>query len=165
MDLTVKQVRRNLRAGRFQLSGPKSHHKSTFTSNVWKTSFMKMVYEGEELVRSFYHCTECDVTMHVEQGPSGNSKLRRHKCFKNWLAANKPKPKPVPKESDSSDSEGEDNDGDDEGNSGEANVHTNILARVFNDFRTLCQKPECIRITTARDFERIIPKTFNENDW
>lgn len=151
-DYTLKQVKRYLKTKRFQISAPKNPHKSQFTSPVWKNDFMKMIYNGDELIRSFYHCTKCSETLHVVQGPSGNSKLRRHKCWKVWWAENKPKSKPKP--APSSDSE-EDDDNDDEGGPSVRNVggggdesesvepNANFLARVFNDFRIVCTKPGC----------------------
>lgn len=91
-EYSVKKIRKHLDqdSGRFYTAPAPQN--GIYTSTVWESGVWHMVYERDKkkkqkdkLIRSFYWCTVCKDLVYLEQGPKGNSGLRRHPCYQAYL--------------------------------------------------------------------------------
>lgn len=103
MEFSRKSVKQKLKDRTWCVHSVRPKDKATYKSAVYEV--FRLIYDEEDfVVKNFFVCSECNLLLHLILKKDGNSKLTRHKCFKNYLAQ---------KEAASSDDDDVDNDSDD----------------------------------------------------
>lgn len=66
----------------------KPRDKPIYKSDVYDV--FDLIYDREgKFIRHFYACKECDDIYHVNYNNCGNSQLKSHKCYKNYISRKK----------------------------------------------------------------------------
>lgn len=157
MNYSKKEIKQLIDAREFTVHARRPKDKLIYKSETYKIWWL--VYDSNNVVvRNFYVCSICNKMEQIIQGAQGNSKLRRHKCFKDYLEGKA--------EGNEDDSDENSDDNEIFINSSNADLLTNsminILARAFSEFGNLRHLKRTLKI---EEIKEILPIKWDDNCW